>query len=343
MSRFKKVLAVVLGTTLALGSSLTAFASSGDTWTGNGDVEGWVNKKVITIDVPTDAATSLAFSLDPQGLAAATQGGKHGDVDIDANATVLFKYADATTDPEAKAKYGATSKSIALKNYSAIPVDLSVKVKVSDATGIKLVNSSTFGESKTADLYLAVVGNSGEEGAAATTALTAEDQTITKALDEAPAAAFVTEYDASEGYTFSLIDDEDDLAALTFSDYTFTVTGAANPNGDWSELTEAAPKLSIVYSAVAQDAEEDDPYADATAVTLIKGATTVYGMYADLPFAKADITGTKVKVDDADYADIAEVGNDSAIKFANDSAWETATSVVIYIIAGDDIYKYTFK
>lgn len=321
MKNTKRFLALALSAIMTIGSATMVFAAtpnSGKTLEGDGDLEGWVNVNVITLDCPTEAS-NLAFHIDPQGLASKTNGAKHGNANIEENATVLFKTSDgseakttpasvtsnnedlkvalasgfdpaedtvfkyegdtnpawnpsiqdkveimegtaavgntitvkkATTTEATPASYAKTSLPIVIKNYSAIGVDLTVKVKITDATGITLTDNNTFAPDDTdAKLYMALEGKASAEAEdkKLTAALSTKDLTISNKELGGAANAYEYGYDSTDGYTFTL---KKDLSKAAFQDYTFTITGAANPNGDWSKLTEAAPKLSVVYSAV---------------------------------------------------------------------------------------------
>jgi len=66
----KKAMAVVLAGSMVLGNGIMVFASSATGLTGEGGVEGLINKDVVSVEVPTstEIAGRFDFILDPQNL-----------------------------------------------------------------------------------------------------------------------------------------------------------------------------------------------------------------------------------------------------------------------------------
>ena len=80
--KFNKLIAAMLAGTMVFGMGTTAFAADGDpagtgNTTGAGAFEGHVDKDVLSVQLPTTpAATTFAYTMDPEGLIAATEGAR---------------------------------------------------------------------------------------------------------------------------------------------------------------------------------------------------------------------------------------------------------------------------
>ena len=354
MAKFSKVIALALAATMVIGSSVTAFAGDNDGGSiGEGASEGHVEKKLANVQLPTMPTTGSPFEyiMDPEGLIVVTSGAKYDNTVFPASGDTQVYFNNGVNDA-GKTVYLNSSKEQEVVNKSSFDIDLTVKAEVTaaQATDIPLVAQTAIATAQEASLYLGlVVGTGSSADKKAITSAAAASKTVT--IEGSPDNFKVAVNEAGNGYEYR---------ALTLEEYKATEGHSAATEIPWASnafhlegevtkelditATTTAPKINVTWSWVDPNAEDEGPdYSSATAITLTKGATTVYGMYADLAFAKADITATKVKVDDADYADIEEVGNDNAIKFTNQSSWESATSVVIYIITDDAIYKYTYK
>ncbi len=229
----KKVLAMVLATTMVVGSSMTVLAESSEgTTAGTGAVEGYVDTDVFQVVLPTE--TSFSFIIDPQGLIAATTAAAYSGSTFESGATLFFANTDGTYD------YSSTSDTYTITNKSSVDVDVTVAATLTDYDGIEVSDSSTFASSNPA-IYLALV--SGDT----TTAIAESDDkasaTLTGSADEAPDGAYSITY--SEGkYSYTL----DTANEYDFDTYTFNLIGASNANADWSDLTEAAPTVSVTWT-----------------------------------------------------------------------------------------------
>ncbi len=178
----KKILAIVLATSMMLGSSITALAdgTSGGT-NGEGSSEGHVDKKVINVVLPTvpEASTPFAYTMDPERLITATS---------------AAKYAEGTTFPEAEGDtgvyfltdtntYANTSNTLQAINKSSCDITLTVKVKTTQKSE-KDITLATAKDTLTATadgvtsplLYLGLKVGTG------TTVVSGTEQTITKTI-----------------------------------------------------------------------------------------------------------------------------------------------------------------
>ena len=163
-SRFSKVVAVTTAATMML-TPIAAFAteSGGDTpstptstdvtnpdsaagsTSGDGSLEGYVNKKAFRVVLPT--ISNVNFTLDPQGLLAKADSTKYQQT----TGAVYFENA-ATTDG-GSATYSANSDEIKFINKSSYDVDVSLSVAL-DAGDVALVKQADLATATAPSLYL---------------------------------------------------------------------------------------------------------------------------------------------------------------------------------------------
>lgn len=273
MLNYKKYLAAALAATMVVGSSTVAFAATSpsnfemsgsdvktedrdaDKATGTinatGKVEGYVEQEVFKVEVPTipEKSTLFNFILDPQGLIEATQGAAYNtaagsNVTFTTNTTMYFK--NDINKAAGNEDYSNKSDYVELKNKGTIDVDASVTATVAALDKIEMATSETFdADDDSTSIYLALVDDgTGKEVLTADAAgVTLDGGTIAKST--------TTDYykvDYVDGkYTYEL----DPTVNATFNSFKFALTGASNPNGDWSQLTKAAPTVKVVWSVVA--------------------------------------------------------------------------------------------
>ena len=162
MMKSKKILAIVLATSMMLGSSITALAdepvTSGGT-NGKGTSEGHVNKHVISVTLPVipDGSTPFAYTMDPERLVNETNAAKYAEgstfTDTAKTNGVYFQTGEKAYDDK--------STVLKAKSESSVDVKLTVDVEVeSAATDIELVDAAPAltGEDAVTDpqLYLAL-------------------------------------------------------------------------------------------------------------------------------------------------------------------------------------------
>ena len=275
----KKFMALALSATMVVGSSMTAFAAdevSGGSQ-GSGVLEGSATTDVFKVELPTVAAGTFNFKLDPEQLVKATAGAALGTgATFDDAATVFFARADA----DAAKKYMDISDKIIITNKSTMKVDVTVTANISGADEITMSSDKTFGASATdpdtnASLYLALT-----DGAASNPVEAAIDKdngaSLTNTINEAPAGSYKAKYDPIKGYTYEL--DTTASPAPTFATYSFQLTGAANPAGDWSELKTVSPSVDVTWTIK----PHRDPVAPSIAKTSYTFSGTPFVVKADL-------------------------------------------------------------
>lgn len=261
----KKLVAGILMATLLMGSTLAVNAEevAEGSAPGAGAVEGTVKTDIFEVDVPLTVAEGNAsdfdFILDPEGLIAKTSNAAYADSVFEAG-NLFFKNG---TNEESKTVYSNTSNAQTITNYSTIKVDVTVTATVADLAGVTVTADNTFADDTSASVYLAL--KSGDT-VAAIEETEAELTTTLEAIDE---DAYVYGYTEEDGYTYTRKSDDDlATAGIVAPAYEFAMTGACNSNGDWSELADATPSVSVVWKVV--------PYVEAPAATAPSIATTSY-------------------------------------------------------------------
>lgn len=263
---FKKLLAVGLAATMVLGSSVTAFADEGS-GTGSGKLEGSVSTEVFSVVLPVVAedGSTLAFTLDPEGLIAKTSQAAYSGATF-GEGTLFFKNAPATED--GAASYSNTSDTLTIVNKSSVQADVTVTVKVKDNTGITLSADKTFKDDTKASMYMAIVDDDNENGVAVADTNGAK---VTSTIAAAAEGAYEYSWTEDDGYTYAL---KEDAADTLFSKYEFKLTGAANAAGDWSKLGDVVPKVELVWKVVAHS-EAPSAYVSSLTVSASSPAVTL--------------------------------------------------------------------
>lgn len=233
---YKKILAVGLAASMVMGSSVVAFAAEG-TGTGSGSLDVVEKSDVFQVQLPTDSGTTFNYILDPTGVIKATEAEKYGGATFADDATVFF--ANAPTTEGGAISYSATSDAIKAVNKSTMDVQIKVKASVAAASGITMASSSTFDSADTtAGLYLALKDSDTNNS---DTAITTNGVELTSTIT-ALADAYETKY-VDGKYVKQLKAD-----VTGFKEYTFQLTGACNPKGQWAGLTETPPTVNVVWS-----------------------------------------------------------------------------------------------
>lgn len=236
MRNYKKILAAGLAVSMVMGSSVVAFAAEGS-GSGSGSLDVVEKSDVFDVVLPTDSGTTFDYILDPTGVIKATEAEKYGGATFADGATVFF--ANAATTEGGSVTYSATSDAIKAVNKSTMDVDITVKASVAEVSGITMASSATFDADDTsAGLYLALKDSDTNNSDTAVTADGVELTSTIAALDD----AYETKY-VDGKYVKQLKAD-----ATGFEEYSFQLTGACNPKGEWAGLTEEPPVVSVVWS-----------------------------------------------------------------------------------------------
>ena len=233
----KKTMAGMLATTMAIGMSISAFAAdetSGNV-TGSGEFEGHVTKKVVAVTLPTAAATTFAYKMDPEGLIAATDSAKYSNATFENGANVYFQSAANT--------YTKDSAKLKVVNKGTADVDVTIKAEVADGGAVAMATSETFAaDNKNAELYL---GLKVADKAAVAVKKTADGGGEKVVGLKGKSDNFEITYDATNGYGYTAKDGVPDTAWNSFE---FGLTGACNPNGDYSANDLTASNVTVTWS-----------------------------------------------------------------------------------------------
>jgi len=255
MKNIKKLVALGLTTVMVLGSTVAVFAE-GETAentsgtaaevSGTAAVNGYVNKNVYSVKLPTAAkmANAMSYKVDPQGLVAETNGAEYGSsgITVGENEGVLFKN---TSDDAAATVTGVSGASdiLTVTNKSSRPLDLAVEVYLKAATSepfagtFSTTSDFSANTDKTANLYIGLSATGEQDRALKVgTAADASGKFTNNIL--ANADAYKVTYTAGTGgaagtYSYAL-----DSAVTDFPVYEFQLVGAINPDGDSTKFAK---------------------------------------------------------------------------------------------------------
>ena len=239
--------------------------------TGDGKVEGIVNKDIFTVELPTIAEDDKTFNfiLDPQGLIKDTSAGAYESAKFEDGASLFFKLAKADAAGNA---YASSSDALTVTNKGSVAVDVSLTATASnlsnDADTIALTSDNTFADDTSASVYLALV--SGDT----TKALTSDaGATIQSSMDAVDEKNFEVKYDSTNGYTYGLKADTQDSEFKTLS---FNLTGVCNTSADtatWDKVKDITPSVEVTWTlAKHTDKPEFTTGSALGTITYVKGS-----------------------------------------------------------------------
>ena len=248
--KMKKVAAIVLATTMVMGSSLTVSAAAGDgAADGTGTNEGHVDKEVINVILPTTQAGQASpfdFITDPERLIQDTAGSKYKDFTFptkDSDTGVYFQVGDNT--------YANTSEALQIINKSSVNVTVTVKVKATPSADSSkdIPLASSVSTTKAAPLFLNLtVGKTPQ-------AISTTEATVTKTI-AGMANNFEVVYDSEDSggkYKY-----EPKASASEWKALELTMNGAIN-NEYVAAADTTVPKVSVTweYDKAADSASVD--------------------------------------------------------------------------------------
>lgn len=254
----RKALAGTLAATMVLGMSMTAYAVTGTTTgsgsgTGTGAFEGHVDKDVVAVTLPTDNnTTTFAYKMDPEGLIAETNSAKYSGQSFEAGANVYFQSAENTwTKDSAKLK---------VMNKGTVDVDVTIAAKTDANTNVAMSTTKTFETTDTqAKLYLGLQVANQTEVAVDTTETAGK---VTVGLKGNSDNYEITSVDGG-GYGYTAKAGVPDTAWNSFE---FGMTGACNPNGDYSATGLAGSNVTVTWSYAVRADDSSATLLDANAV-----------------------------------------------------------------------------
>lgn len=255
---FKKALAGTLTATMMIGMSVPTFAVTGTTTgsgsgSGTGAFEGHVDKDVVVVTLPTDNdTTTFAYKMDPEGLIAATNSVKYSDSTFEPGANVYFQSATNTwTKDSAKLK---------VTNKGTVDVDVTVTAKTDANSNVAMSTTKTFESTDTdAKLYLGLQVANQAEVAVDTTDTAGK---VTVGLKGNGDNYEITSVEGG-GYGYTAKSGVPDTAWNSFE---FGLTGACNPNGNYSASGLAGSNVTVTWSYAVRADDSSATLLDANAV-----------------------------------------------------------------------------
>lgn len=171
---------------------------------------------LLQVVLPMNTEHVFDFIMDPQRLIEKTEAAAYDGSLFEEGATLFFKRSDGRTDRE----YSSSSDALTITNTGSQPVEVTLYASVATETvsGLTMSGDREFGDGPAPSLYLA---------------LTDGEQT-------AP-------IDLVEGAS---------ITAVVEGDYSFWLTGAVNEDGDWSEMSETEPKVTVTWRVAPWGGEE---------------------------------------------------------------------------------------
>ena len=179
------------------------------------------------VRLPACTEEVFDFIMDPQELISKTEAAAYGDCVFEEGATLFFKRSDERRLED----YSSQSDTLEIANMGTTEAEITLTAAVLEETlgGIAMTEDMDFIGDKGPSLYLALTDGS-------------ETIPITR---EGGASIYRT-LEGKSG--------EDG----NYGSYWFQLTGAANPNGDWSQVTSASPKVVVTWSVSLKEREETE-------------------------------------------------------------------------------------
>ncbi len=346
MVNFKKVLAVVLSTTMVIGGSFTVFAEDPAPTSGSADgagaSEGHVDKAIVDVVLPTTTATTFGYTMDPERLITATDAAKYAEGTVFPTTGDTGVYFLTETN-----KYANTSNMVQVVNKGAVDQMLTVEAQLTASEGgkdIAIVNEAPTDEATTAGLYLA-----------------AKVAKVTQALSTNKATWIINLKGNDANYEVAVKDNAyvyqkktSGLTAWKAAD--IEVTGAVT-DGIAVASDTTAPKITLTwkFEAIPQTAPswtantELSDYSDAPASAAPSIATTSYVAAADTPVEITVDLGTGAEAAEG-IASITYLNKSGATKtveensgytFSNNKITFTADTVNAFVTSSNDTRVYT--
>ncbi len=173
---------------------------------------------------PEENGSVFDFIMDPQGLIEATDAAKYDGASFEKGRTLYFK------NEEGAYAYSGSSDRLTVTNKSAVPVEVTVTAKLDHCEEIDLSADEKFSDGK-GEIFLAVTDDRGS----VTPLKGSEEVSVSGRL----AAA------SGEGVAV----------------YSFGLTGACNPDGDWENVS-VRPVVTVTWKVTPLIPEEKESVAE---------------------------------------------------------------------------------
>ena len=188
------------------------------------------------VKLPACTEDVFDFIMDPQEVISKTEAAAYGGSVFEEGATLFFKRSDEKRLED----YSSQSDTLEIANLGTWDVEVTLTAAVLEETlgGIAMTEDMDFIDDEGPSLYLA---------------LTDGNETIP--ITREGGASIQRRLEGRSG--------EDG----NYGSYWFQLTGAANPDGDWSQVTDAAPKVVVTWSVSLIEGEEELTSLDQPPVT----------------------------------------------------------------------------
>ena len=172
---------------------------------------------VILPTVNVEGDSPLDFIMDPYSLIEASDAARYGGRDFEKGATLYFENAVGEYD------FSSISDKFTVTNGDVDALYVTVTAKIENLGNIVVTDDISFGEAKSASIYLAIVDNKGNE-----IPFSAEGEACISVMVDNSASGI----------------------------YEFGLKGSCNPKGNWKEVT-ATPKLTLTWRIDSLDLETE--------------------------------------------------------------------------------------
>ena len=171
---------------------------------------------VFKVVLPTNVNHTFDFIMDPQELIQMTEAQAYDGKQFEEGATLFFRRLDGEADED----YSSFSDALTIVNKGSMDVDvcLTASIASDSISGITLSEDDQFSDTIVPSLYLA---------------LTDGENTVPISSDgEAVIETTI------EGVSWG---------EEAYQTYSFQLTGAVNREGDWSELADISPQVTVTW------------------------------------------------------------------------------------------------
>lgn len=169
-------------------------------------------EELVHVELPAfseENGSVFDFIMDPQGLIEATDAARYGGESFEEGRTLYFK------NKEGAYAYSSNSDRLTVTNKSTVPVEVTVTAKLDYCEGLELAADEGFSDGK-GEVFLALTDDRGS----VTPLKGSEKISVTSRLDAASGKEAGT--------------------------YSFGLTGACNPDGDWENVL-ARPVVTVTW------------------------------------------------------------------------------------------------
>lgn len=243
MKKTKKILALAMAAAMALAPVTVSAATTTSPATGeavsDGNFEGWIEKEVFSVTLPTANNNSFDFIIDPQNLIVDSNDAANKDVVTEGAVGVYFK--------RAAGGFAVSSDALTVSHQSSMELNVSVEAALDITSGdsVKLVTAGAVTSdisSKSQDLDLCISVNQVTKGAVEYISDDSNKATLNATMAALDASNFEVKYDGSN-YKYDLISGVTDKEVAEFY-----LTGSCNTAADWSAVKDMSAKLSLVWN-----------------------------------------------------------------------------------------------